>query len=397
MTNRKDARKPKRRNGAGSVRQRNSNLWEARLTIAHRPNGSAIQRSYYGPTEDQAAAAMEADRVRRGVGIDLTSGNLTVSEYLATWLRSRRQSIEPETWKRYEQLIRLQIVPHIGERRLAKLTAENVEQMFAELAGALSPRTILHVRACLRTALNRAIERGYLLRNAAALADIPAVRARKGRTLRPDQVALLLRVICDDRYENICRVALGTLLRQGEVLGLRQGDVDLEQGIVHVSAQVHAGRVKDHPKTEQSERLVGLTPLAIEAIRNELADRVDRQAAAGDAWHDADSLIFTTDTGRPIDATAVTKHLHRLMTDAGLPWITFHGLRHTANSLLHSIGIDQKTRSVILGHADIRTTEQIYTHVLPETMRDATNRYGQMLARLDGQLDVGTARGSGSH
>jgi hypothetical protein len=73
----------KRRNGAGTVRQRNPSLWEARLTIRRRPNGSVVQRSYYASTEDEALAKMEADRLRRGIRIDLTKGDLTVREYLA--------------------------------------------------------------------------------------------------------------------------------------------------------------------------------------------------------------------------------------------------------------------------------------------------------------------------
>jgi integrase len=128
------------------------------------------------------------------------------------------------------------------------------------------------------------------------------------------------------------------------------GDVDLKRGVAQVTGQVHARRVKDHTKTEASDGLVGLTGLAVDAIRRELAAQEARQRAASDSWRNDHGLIFTTDTGRPVDSTAVTKRLRRLMATVGLPWITFHGLRHTANSVLHSIGIDQKTRSAILGH-----------------------------------------------
>lgn len=367
---------PRRPNGTGTYRRRPSGLVELRLSIGGK------QRSYYGSSVQDVDRKAADDRMRFALGLDMSDPNRTVAEYLRSWIGRRKGTIDESTWTGYDGIIRLYLIPHIGEYRLNRLTTERVEDMLIALSATLSPQTVHLARACLRTALNQALARGYILRNAAQHAEAPKLRKGKARAWSPEQVTRLLAAISEERYENIYRFALAVPLRQGEILGLRQSDVDLEAGTARVEGQVRHGRWKDHAKNENSERLVGLPPLAVRAIRAELAAQKRRRLLMREKWTNEAGLIFTTDRGQPIDGTAVTKRLKAICTDAGLPWLRFHGLRHTANSLMHSLGVDTKTRAAILGQ-DEATNARIYTHALPETIRAAIDRYDTLLGELE--------------
>ena len=87
-------------------------------------------------------------------------------------------------------------------------------------------------------------------------------------------------------------------------------------------------------------------------------------------WEDFD-LVFTTGRGHPLDGNNVrTRFFAPLLARAGLPPMRFHGLGHTAATLLIAEGVNIKVASEMFGHADITTTLRIYSHVLPPHQQD---------------------------
>ena len=100
--------------------------------------------------------------------------------------------------------------------------------------------------------------------------------------------------------------------------------------------------------------------------------------AHGSLWEDH-VLIFTTEFGRPLDARNVTRQLHRLREQSGLPWLTFHGLRHGFGSLLAAQGVHPRVAMELLGHSQLSLTVDVYSHVAPELARVAAARIGEIL------------------
>ena len=125
------------------------------------------------------------------------------------------------------------------------------------------------------------------------------------------------------------------------------------------------------PKTKKSRRSIRLTPQAVEALRGHLKRQLRDIEILGDRYQDQ-GLVFTTDTGGPINPSNLRQHgFARLLIRAGLPRMRFHDLRHTCTTLLLSRGVHPKFVQELLGHATIAITLDTYSHVLP-SMGDAT-------------------------
>jgi integrase len=187
-----------------------------------------------------------------------------------------------------------------------------------------------------------------------------------------EQVKVLLEVARGDRLEALYVLAIHTGLRQGELLGLRWEDVDLESGTLRVRRTLvtaRGGPVLMAPKTKRSRRSVRLTQGAVEALRGHLKRQLQEIDRAGSLWRE-NGLMFASESGEPLDRRYLTSCRYKaLLKRTELPMIRFHDLRHTGATLLLSKNVNPKIVSEMLGHASIAITLDTYSHVLPN-MRD---------------------------
>ncbi len=184
-----------------------------------------------------------------------------------------------------------------------------------------------------------------------------------------------------ERLEARFTVALTLGLRQGETLGLRWQDVDLEAGDLRV--RVALQRVKGklqlvEPKTPGSRRALPVPPSVVLALREHRRNQLEERLAVGPLWQDS-GLVFTTTIGTPPDATNVVRHCRAILDRAGLPRMRYHDLRHACASLLLAQGVKLRTIMEILGHSQLSTTAEVYAHVLPALQGDAANRMEALL------------------
>ena len=301
------------------------------------------------------------------------AGRLTVAEFLQQWLEAHKAAVRPRTWTRYEEYVRRHAIPAIGQVALSKLTPQRLQQLYADrLQVGLSPSTVHHLHAVLRTALAQAERWELVARNVATLVDPPRLERHEMRTLSPEEARVLLETVRGERLEVLYVLALSTGMRQGELLGLRWRDVNLESGTLQVRQALHAtrdGYIFSEPKTHRSRRLIQLGQRAVGALRRHRVAQAAERLRVGSAWKDND-LVFANEIGRPMDPSNLLKRFRRLLEDAGLPRLRFHDLRHTAATLLLGEGVHPKVVSDLLGHAQIGITLDLYSHVTP-TMQQA--------------------------
>ncbi len=192
--------------------------------------------------------------------------------------------------------------------------------------------------------------------------------------LSTEQTKVLLEAACGDRLEALYVLAVHTGLRQGELLGLKWEDVDLEAGTLQVRrtlATAKGGPVLAAPKTKGSRRTVKLTQRAVEALRSHLKRQLGEIDRAGSLWRE-NGLMFASEIGEPLDRRYLTnRRFKALLKGAGLPEIRFHDLRHTCATLLLSKNVNPKIVSEMLGHATIAITLDTYSHVLPNMREQA--------------------------
>jgi integrase len=298
--------------------------------------------------------------------------------FLERWLtESVAPKVRPKTYDGYESLVRLHIVPVVGSIALEKLGPADVQVLLnRKLAEGLAPKTVLYMRGVLRTALNRAVRWGLVTRNAAALTDPPRYTPKEVHYLEPGEIRLLLDVIKGDRLEALFIAAVALGMRQGELLGSRWSDVDLDTARWHVRRQLlrRAGTVTyTEPKTARGRRTLDLPTSLVAALRTHRARQLEERLVAGDQWLD-DNLVFSTPCGVPLDGTQVTKHLQQLAQAAGIRGLRFHDLRHTCATLLLAQQVPARVVMELLGHSQISLTMNLYSHVIPALRKEAAER-----------------------
>jgi integrase len=329
------------------------------------------RRTLYGRTRAEVAAKLAKALSDRGDGLVFDAGRLTVGDYLGRWLdASVKGTVRLTTYQGYERIVRLHIVPSLGRIRLKDLTPASVRGLYKErLQAGLSPRMVQLVHVTLHKALKQAVMDGLLPRNATDAVRAPRPERKEISPLSPDQARALLRAAEGDRLEAVYALAVGTGMRQGELLGLKWEDVDLEGGTVQVrrtlSTATGGGFRFGPPKTAKSRRSVKLPGAALSALKKHRQAQLEERMRLAGLFVDH-GLVFASRVGTPVSRQdLVTRSFKPLLKRAGLPDVRFHDLRHTCATLLLGRGVHAKLVQELLGHSNISVTLDTYSHVLP--------------------------------
>ena len=416
--------------GEGSVYEVDAggHRWRGAMTWTD-PDGTRHRRVVQGETSKDARDKLDRLRDELRLGTIAPAGHgVTVGEYLADWIEREKAHVRPSTWRSHETHVRCYLVPALGMRSLSRLSPAEVERALARFTQSgrpvlpnerlgrrpkdpaklkqddqggtvrppkrhepISPLTARHVRATLRVALAAAVRDGRLGRNVAADARPPYVPHKPVAYLSAAEVRKLLDETQDDQYGPVYALAASTGLRLGELLGLEWSDVDLEAGTLAVRrsmalAQNGAWQLAE-PKSARSRRTIPLPSVTREALKRRRAVQEADRTAAGTAWQDLDSLIFTDALGRPMRPEGVSAAFQKAREAASLPRVRFHDLRHSAATLMLAEGVPLAVISEWLGHAGIAITAQHYAAVVPQLRRDAADALDRALQVKDQPKD----------
>jgi integrase len=354
----------------------------------------------------------------------------TLGTFLDVWLKQvALKGVRPKTYRTYSDIVNLHIKPVLGAIQVEKLTPDivqvflndklgsalcphckasvNMERMSshvkenhpnakAKAARPLGAKTVAHVRATLRSALAVAMEWYDLDRNVASLAKPPRAVKKEMRSLTPGEARRYLDVAAGDRLEALFMVTVALGLRQGEILGLSWGDVDLKNSALSVRRQLQRinGKLElVETKTTDAARPLILPAVAISALTHHQMRQEEERAAAGDQWKES-GLVFTTTIGTPLDARSVIRRHHAIVKAANIPRLRFHDLRHSAATLLLAQGVSPKYISQMLGHRQVAFTMQTYAHVIKETQQQLADKMDAILNPVAPQVaPSGLSRG----
>lgn len=359
--------------------------WVASVTLGRGPDGKRRRKTIYGATRKEVAEQLKILLRQQQQGMPIAFERQTVAQFLEHWLQHTvAPTNRPKTLKSYTDAARRYIMPVLGSIQLARLAPQDVERMITFwLDEGLSPRTVYHVRAVLGTALKHAVRRELIPRNVVALTDAPQFERYEAQVLSVEQARTLLDTARGNRLEALYRVALSLGLRQGEALALRWEDIDLEAQTLSVRhTLLDIDRTLREPKTKQSRRVLPLPQPLCRALRQHRARQLETRLVAGKQWQEQD-LVFTTHTGGPLHRDNVVKSFKLLLGRAALPDMRFHDLRHSCASLLAAQGVPARVAMEILGHTDIRTTQNVYTHVYDASKQEALEAIADLLDEVD--------------
>ncbi len=373
----------RRGNGEGTIYQRPDGRWCTQITV-YTAQGRK-RKTLYGKTRREVDKLLTRAKADQEDGLILDAGNLKLGEYLDRWLAdSVRDTVRQRTYERYEQMVRVHIKPSLGRVRLKALNATHVRGLYRQkLDAGLAPRTVRYVHTTLNKALKDALADGLIPRNVASAVRPPKLTKKEIRPLSPEQANIFLEAARGDRFEALYVMAITTGLREGELLGLRWEDVDLESGTLSVRrtlSEARSGRFFEPPKNGKG-RNIRLTARAVDALKRHKASQNEERLRLGTLWHD-EGLVVPSLTGTPMNAKNLTARSFKpLLKQAGLPHtVRFHDLRHTCATLLLSKGVHPKIVQELLGHATIAITLDTYSHVLPNMQSEVVTAMEEMLS-----------------
>lgn len=293
--------------------------------------------------------------------------------YAEAWLSTR--PLKPRTTALYASLLRIHIVPTLGNRELSAITPVAVRSWYAGLSPQ-RPTARAHAYQLLRTILATAVDDGAIPANPCRIKGAgTTTRKREITMLTVDELNRILAAI-PDRYEALVLLGAWCALRFGELAALRRSDLDLKAGVVHVRQAVTTTKGQTHigePKSAAGRRTVSIPPHLLPILKGHLSEH----AAFG-----RDGLVFPPASG---DGHLALSTLHRVFdrakVTAGRPDITVHQLRHFGAIMPARSGATLGELQQRLGHSTAQAA-MIYQSAVsdrPTEIADALSR----LAKAD--------------
>ena len=391
----------KRANSEGSIYRRKSDgKWVASITL-----DDGKRKVFYGKTKKEVTEKLIKARSEQQQGILVTAPQQTLAQFLHDWLENtQKNSIRARTYERYEEIIRLHIVPVLGRHQLHNVTAQHLQAFYAKKSKeGLSSTTIASFHNVLHKALECAVKWSLVPRNVCELASPPRRERFEVQPLTAEQAQKLLEAARGHYMEALFCLALATGMRRGELMALKWQDIDFSTNTLQIrrtlsripskmSAEKGKGFEEAEPKTKKSRRSVVIASFAAEALKQHRIHQLEAKLKAGPAWQDHD-YVFCTSVGTHLHPSRdILDQLKALLKKADLPDIRFHDLRHSSATLLLSAGIHPKVVQEILGHSQISMTMDIYSHVLPNMQHEAMKKLNDMIGGQQKDDDQGGRR-----
>ena len=363
----------KRTNGEGTIYRRKDGRYEAAVYV---PTASGTRKRIriYARTRAAVHEKLVAAQRQAQQGIPVADISQRVDEYLDYWLEHVvRGSRRPATYEQYAWVVARFLKPELGSYRIDKLSVSRVQSWLDQkFAGGESVHRVRLLRTVLSAALTRAQREELVQRNVARLVELPTYQAKERTPWSAEEARRFLVAAADHELYPAILVLTLYGLRRGELLGLRWCDVDFDHGVLHIRNQLQrfGGSFRQGPvKTRAGQRdLPMLTP-----VREVLLDQ-RAACAAIRADLSPEGLVFVTALGKPLDPDSFRVSFQRLAKRNGIRVIRVHDIRHTTATLLKDLGVPARDAQLILGHADIVTTQQIYQHDSLENRQNALER-----------------------
>ena len=385
----------------GNIEKRGENSYRLRVSGGYTGDGKRITYKKTiqakNKTEAQKELALFITEIQTGQA--LSAKKMRLRDYAEFWINNYAiPNLSPKTYERYKSMLKARILPYLGNMYLDKIQPMQLMYLYQELSECtytrkkethkLSSKTILEHHRLLHSMLQQAVYWQMIPYN-------PASRVRPPKARKPNinfyddvQTIALIKALEGEelKFRVIILLTIFTGLRRGEVLGLEWQDIDFKNSSVTVrqaSQYVSSiGIYTKDPKTETSNRIISIPESITKLLKEYQRKQLKNRLLLGDKWIETNRL-FVQSNGAPMHPDTITKWFRQFLEDKNLPHITFHGLRHTHATLLISQGLDVRTVSNRLGHAQTSTTLNIYAHAFAKMDREASEKLDNLLYRED--------------
>ena len=320
------------------------------------------------------------------------NAKLLFFDYARDCIKRRSKDLKPGTIRSYE-IMNENIKDQIGYLPLDKITPGRLMALYDWLAepgrnkrngGTLSKKTIREYHMFISSVMSYAEKEGRVIMNPCNKVDPPKKEHKKVEILQPDDVKRMLALLEKEplKWRVYIHMLLVSGARRGEIAGLKWDKVDFFNNQIEICNNLlydgKNGVYETTPKTEESNRFVKLPPETMELLKTWMKQCNLLKSTNKEIWNDT-NFVFIQDNGNPIHPQSVSRWFERFCERNDLPKISIHKLRHTAASIMIDKGASIATVSKRLGHSQISTTLNIYTHQIKKRDEAAAEDIGSVV------------------
>jgi len=361
--------------------------WSYRIDTDADDLGRRRQREVGGfRTKREAQAALNDALSGSQRGTYVAPSRTTVRQFLDEWHEGSKTELGVTAWTNYGQIIRRNVQPYLGSKRLTDLSPLDVKRWHGKLlengrkdGGPLAVASVKLAHRILHRALADAVRWNLIAINPATGVRAPKGESKEMNVWTAVEASRFLDAMSDDRLAAVWTLALHTGLRRGELAGLRWTDVDLKAGTLTVAQQrttANHAIVVTTPKAKSQRQLL-LAPATTAALKAHRRHQRKERLALGPAWTDS-GYVFVDEAGVEYHPHRFTKMFEKAVAEAGVPKIRLHDTRHTMATLALEAGVHPKVVQEQLGHSTISVTLDTYSHVPQAVRRDSADKIASL-------------------
>jgi integrase len=385
----------KRSNGEGTrAKLRPDGRWYREVMDGYKPDGKRNRLSFYGDTERAVNDLVKTYYADKARGEYVKNSSLTMSGLFGEWFRHGEtvKGWRDKTKSIHYDSIRIHLNPTFGRVKVQQLQSRQIDAFVRSLAErGYKPASIHKILQPLQGALSYAVQMDVLTRSPMDKVVKPPLKQEEVKFLTAAEQQALLQCLPDTVGGRAARFALFTGLREGEVCGLRWGDLDSNGKQISINRTIRYmkrivdGKREDRqslvvnpPKTDASSDVLPLGAKALAILEDQRAAQASHCLNAGVVWEGAragsgDCYIFASLTGQALDPANLNRTLRYALDAAGLPHRGMHALRHTYLTNAANHGVSLPTLQGLARHGNAATTARVYLHPDKVSIRQAVD------------------------
>jgi len=340
-------------------------------------------------------------------GINPATDEVSVlfTDFMLEWLEMMKSRVAETTYSSYNSGISHSIVPYFQDKGYTLTDMEEnpkyIQDYYQyELSKGLTANTVIRRHANIRKALQHAFQLDLIKSNPADKIERPKKAEYIASYYTEDELTVLFEKSKGDPLELPIILAAYYGLRRSEILGLKWDAIDFETEkitirftVTEVSKGAGKGNViveKERTKSKASRRVLPLVPIIKETLLKIKQEQADNKRLCCSSYNDKYlEFVNVNQLGERMKPNYITQHFEILLKRHGLRKIRFHDLRHSCASLLYANGVSLKEIQQWLGHSDISTTANIYTHLDYSSKINTANAILSVLDTTQGeQIEV---------
>ncbi len=336
----------RRANGEGTYITRKDGRVEYRVIVGLAADGSRLRKSFYGTSKPDARAKYTKWLKVNPVALEKVK---TVGEYAENWLQIyKKGKVSEGTYYEYDLIVKY-IIKTIGKIKFPELRRSHIEMLMRSVS-AFSISRQKKVSFLIKAIISSAIDDKFCAEDVAKNVDPPKAVKKEVDIFSSDDIKKL--IAFEGAFSPVVKTLFYTGMRRGEIIGLSWKNVDIKNGVIHVTRALSDGEIKEQTKGKR-DRLIPIAPELLPVLKS-----LPRKGVT----------VFCREDGSPMTKDYYNYHFRRFLQLAGVEYKSGHKCRHSFVTYALSSGMNVRFVQQIAGHSDLEQTEN-YAHVIPKDFK----------------------------